>query len=86
MNGPGEDGIEQATLQCLAFLGWALDTERSLNVNHLARIADIVRIGNRAARAAQEANRERGIPNWYSLGDRLVSDAGEIVYLNRARA
>ena len=52
----------------------------------LARIADIVRIGNWAARAAQEANRERGIPNWYSLGDRLVSDAGEIVYLNRARA
>lgn len=43
---------------------------------HLARIADILRIGNRAARAAQEANRKRGIPNWYSLGDRLVSDTG----------
>lgn len=41
-----------------------------------ARIADILRIGNRAARAVQEANRRRGIPNWYSLGGVIVSDAG----------
>lgn len=43
----------------------------------LERMADILRIGNRAARAAQEANRRRGIANWYSLNGRLVSDAGE---------
>lgn len=40
----------------------------------LERMADILRIGNRAARAAQEANRRRGITNWYSLNGRLVSD------------
>lgn len=41
----------------------------------LERMADILRIGNRAARAAQEANRRRGITNWYSLNGRLVSDS-----------
>lgn len=33
-----------------------------------------MRIGNRAARAAQLDNRARGIPNWYSLAGRIVSD------------
>lgn len=41
----------------------------------LARMADLMRIGNRAARAVQESNRKQGIPNWYSLGGRLVNDA-----------
>ena len=41
----------------------------------LARMADLLRIGNRAARAVQEANRKQGIPNWYSLGGRIVNDA-----------
>lgn len=36
----------------------------------------IVRIGNQAVREAQARNRELGIPNWYSLNGRLVSDAG----------
>lgn len=40
-----------------------------------ARMADMMRIGNRAARAVKEANRKQGIPNWYSLGGRLVNDA-----------
>ena len=39
------------------------------------RMRDIVRIGNRAARRAQLRNCERGIPNWYSINGRLVSDA-----------
>ena len=40
-----------------------------------ARRADILRIGNRAAAAVQEANRQRGIANWYSLRGRMVNDA-----------
>lgn len=51
---------------------------RPIPTDPLARIADILRIGNRAARAAQEANRRRGIPNWYSLSGIIVSDAGGI--------
>jgi hypothetical protein len=38
-------------------------------------MADLLRIGNRAARAVQDSNRRQGIPNWYSLNGRLVSDA-----------
>ena len=38
-----------------------------------ARRADILRIGNRAAAAVQEANRQRGIANWYSLRGRMVT-------------
>ena len=34
----------------------------------------LIRIGNQAVRAAQERNRCLGIPNWYSLNGRLVSD------------
>ncbi|MEX8494539.1 hypothetical protein [Sphaerotilus sp.] len=34
-----------------------------------------MRIGNQAVREAQARNRELGIPNWYSLNGRLVSDA-----------
>lgn len=37
--------------------------------------APLIRIGNQAVRAAQERNRCLGIPNWYSLNGRLVSDA-----------
>ena len=40
------------------------------------------KFATRAARAAQEANRKRSIPNWYSLEDRLVSDTGEVVLLH----
>ena len=35
----------------------------------------LVRVGNLAVRAAQTKNRELGIPNWYSLNGKLVSDA-----------
>ncbi|WP_157269236.1 hypothetical protein [Azohydromonas aeria] len=37
--------------------------------------ASIMRIGNQAVREAQARNRALGIPNWYSLNGRLVSDA-----------
>ncbi|WP_028998642.1 hypothetical protein [Azohydromonas australica] len=44
----------------------------------------IVRIGNQAVREAQARNRELGIPNWYSLNGRLVSDAGTAPGLSTA--
>lgn len=36
--------------------------------------AELIRIGNLAVRQAQTRNRQLGIPNWYSLNGRLVSD------------
>lgn len=36
---------------------------------------ELIRIGNLAVREAQQRNRQLGIPNWYSLNGRLVSDA-----------
>lgn len=40
--------------------------------------AEILRVGNRAVREAQAQNRALGIPNWYLLNGRLVSDTGEV--------
>lgn len=37
--------------------------------------AELVRIGNQAVRDAQTRNRRLGIPNWYSLNGKLVSDS-----------
>ena len=37
--------------------------------------AQFARIGNQAVREAQARNRQLGIPNWYSLNGKLVSDA-----------
>ena len=40
----------------------------------LARVLEWQRIGNGAVREAQEENRRRGIPNWYSVGGAVISD------------
>lgn len=42
-------------------------------------VVNILRIGNRAVRAAQARSRAQGVPNWYSLNGRLVSDQGEVI-------
>ena len=44
-------------------------------VEHEHWSAELIRIGNLAVREAQTRNRELGIPNWYSLNGKLVSDA-----------
>ncbi len=44
----------------------------------LRKAVQLERIGNRAVHKAQEENRRRGIPNWYSINGKIVSDA-EIV-------
>lgn len=41
--------------------------------------AELIRIGNLAVRQAQTRNRQLGIPNWYSLNGRLVSDVQQPV-------
>jgi hypothetical protein len=43
-------------------------------------VVNILRIGNRAVRAAQARSRRQGVPNWYSLNGRLVSDQGEVIH------
>ena len=40
----------------------------------LRKAIDLERIGNRAVRKAQEENCRRDIPNWYSIGGKIVSD------------
>ena len=40
----------------------------------LHRAAELERLGNRAVHQAQEENRRRGIPNWYSINGHLVND------------
>lgn len=40
----------------------------------LEHTAEILSIGNIAVHRAQEENRRLGIPNWYSVGGRIVSD------------
>lgn len=44
-------------------------------VEHEHWSAKLIRIGNLAVREAQARNRELGIPNWYSLNGKLISDA-----------
>jgi hypothetical protein len=44
----------------------------------LLQAAELARLGNRAARQAQDANRRKGIANWYSLNGRIVSDGGAV--------
>jgi len=41
--------------------------------------AELIRIGNLAVRQAQTRNRQLGIPNWYSLNGRLISEAQQPV-------
>lgn len=43
------------------------------------RALEMQRIGNAAAHKAQANNRAKGIPNFYSVGGRIVSDVeGEV--------
>lgn len=40
----------------------------------LRKSIEFQRIGNRAVHKAQQENRRLGIPNWYSIGGKIVSD------------
>lgn len=51
-----------------------LDTEAETNEEILRENLEYQRIGNRAVHKAQEENRRLGIPNWYSINGKIVSD------------
>ena len=44
---------------------------KKLNIEIYREAVEILRIGNRAVRIAQESNRERNIPNVYNLNGTL---------------
>lgn len=46
----------------------------TLNLSSYQRALDMQRIGNAATYKAQAQNRAKGIPNFYSVGGRIVSD------------
>lgn len=43
----------------------------------LRKSAHFQRIGNRAVHRAQQESRNLGIPNWYSINGRIISDQDE---------
>lgn len=49
-------------------------TNGTVSEKTLRKSIEFQRIGNRAVRRAQEENRALGIPNWYSIGGKIVSD------------
>lgn len=49
-------------------------TNAGLPAEAFKRAFEMQRIGTDAARKAQARNRARGIPNFYSIGGRIVSD------------
>ena len=46
----------------------------SVSEETLRKSIEFQRVGNRAVHKAQEENRRLGIPNWYSIGGKIVSD------------
>lgn len=51
-----------------------MSTKSNLKANAYQRALEMQRIGNAAAHKAQANNRAKGIPNFYSVGGRIVSD------------
>ena len=49
-------------------------TNGSVSDQTLRKSIEFQRIGNRAVHKAQEENRKLGIPNFYSVGGKIVSD------------
>lgn len=51
-----------------------MQAKPTLKADVFKRALEMQRIGTDAARKAQARNRARGIPNFYSIGGRIVSD------------
>ena len=51
-----------------------MTTERKMSIETLRRLLELQNVANVAVRNAQEENRRRGIPNWYSINGKIVSD------------
>ncbi len=57
-----------------------MTTESSINYDTLTKLDEIIRIGRRAVRKAQEHSRKLGVPNVYSINGRLYYElpSGEL--------
>ena len=51
-----------------------MKTEQAEDIENLKRLLDFQDIANVAVANAQEENRSLGIPNWYSINGKIISD------------
>lgn len=51
-----------------------VNAESTVSNETLREILKNQRIANRAVHKAQEENRQLGIPNWYSINGKIISD------------
>jgi len=49
-------------------------TNGTISETTLRKSIEFQRIGNRAVHRAQEESRRLGVPNWYSINGKIVSD------------
>jgi hypothetical protein len=54
--------------------GSVITEDKAVKPETLRKAFELQRIGNRAVKKAQEENRRRGVPNWYSIGGVIISD------------
>jgi len=54
--------------------GKEIKSDSGVSDNTLRNLARELRIANAAVHKAQEENRSLGIPNWYSIDGKIVSD------------
>ena len=54
--------------------GGMIMENKAVKSETLQKAFELQRIGNRAVKKAQEENRRRGVPNWYSIGGVIISD------------
>jgi hypothetical protein len=54
--------------------GKKINAESTVSDETLREMLKNQRIANRAVHKAQEENRKLGIPNWYSINGKIISD------------
>lgn len=54
--------------------GKKVNAESTVSDETLREMLKNQRIANRAVHKAQEENRQLGIPNWYSINGKIISD------------
>jgi len=51
-----------------------MNATKKISIETIERSQELERIGNAAVKKAQEENRRLGIPNWYSVNGKIISD------------
>ena len=54
--------------------GEEMKDERPISEETLRELIELQRVGNAAVRKAQQENRRRNVPSWYSIGGVIFSD------------